>query len=190
MIQVGGFDCFGESRTRQFWDALKWQRHFQQHASEGQLWLLPPPDLEIKSLPDLPLREPTELEQLEWETDLLGFAVTDHPLALFPHISWETYCPMARLGEYVGKRIITCGLIIEQRIHHQVTGEPMKFMTLADWTGMVETELFSATYRSYGLATVRYPVLEVEATVEPYENGRGFSLRVHRAGAPRERKMI
>ena len=73
----------------------------------------------------------------------------------------------------------------EQRIHQQVTGEPMKFLSLADWTGIVETELFAQTYRSYGLATVRYPVLEVEAKVEPFENGRGFSLRVMRAGRPR-----
>ena len=51
--------------------------------------------------------------------------------------------------------------------------------------GMVETELFAQTYKSYGLATVRYPVLEVTATVEPFENGRGFSLRVLRAGKPR-----
>ena len=79
------------------------------------------------------------------------------------------------------------GLVIEQRIHHQITGEPMKFLTLADWTGMVETELFAQTYKSYGLATVRYPVLEVTATVEPFENGRGFSLRVWRAGKPRNR---
>lgn len=78
-----------------------------------------------------------------------------------------------------------CGLIIEQRTHHQITGEPMKFMTLADRTGMVETELFADTYRSHGLATVRYPVLEVTATVEPFENGHGFTLRVHRAGKPR-----
>ena len=43
----------------------------------------------------------------------------------------------------------------------------MKFLTMADWTGMVESDLFADTYRSYGLATVRYPVLEVAATVEP-----------------------
>jgi len=51
----------------------------------------------------------------------------------------------------------------------------------------VETELFATTYRSYGLATVRYPVLEVTATVEAFENGRGFSLRVLRAGQPRRK---
>jgi hypothetical protein len=65
----------------------------------------------------------------------------------------------------------------------------MKFLTLADRTGMVETGLFADTYRSYGLATVRYPVLEVTATVEPYENNRGFSLRVHRAGKPRKIRL-
>lgn len=72
-----------------------------------------------------------------------------------------------------------------QRTHHQITGEPMKFLSLADWTGIVETELFAQTYKRYGLATMRYPVLEVTATVEPFENGRGFSLRVLRAGKPR-----
>ena len=65
---------------------------------------------------------------------------------------------MSRLGEHVGEEVTTCGLVVEQRTHHQITGEPMKFLTLADWTGLVETELFAQTYRSYGLATVRYPV--------------------------------
>jgi DNA polymerase III alpha subunit len=83
--------------------------------------------------------------------------------------------------------VVACGLVIEQRLFHQVTGEPMKFLTLADWTGIIETELFSRTYRSYGLNTIRYRVLEVTATVEPFENNRGFTLRVHRAGKPRVR---
>jgi hypothetical protein len=38
-------------------------------------------------------------------------------------------------------------------------GGPMKFLTLADWTGRVQKKLFARTYRNYGLATVRYPVL-------------------------------
>ncbi|MDB6021283.1 MAG: polymerase [Pedosphaera sp.] len=55
---------------------------------------------------------------------------------------------------------------------------------------MVETELFAQTYRSYGLATVRYPVLEITAKVEAFENGRGFSLRALKAGKPRSRQAI
>ena len=51
---------------------------------------------------------------------------------------------------------------------------------------MAETELFAQTNKGYGLATVRHPVLEVTAMVEPFDNGRGFSLRVLRAGKPRK----
>jgi DNA polymerase III alpha subunit len=75
--------------------------------------------------------------------------------------------------------------VVEQRVHHQITGEPMKFLSLADWTGIIETELFAQTYRTYGLATARYPVLEIEARIEPFENGRGFSLRALAARNPR-----
>jgi hypothetical protein len=61
----------------------------------------------------------------------------------------------------------------------------MKFLSLADWTGIIETELFAETYKNCGLATVRYPVLEIEARVEPFENGRGFTLRALAARRPR-----
>jgi DNA polymerase III alpha subunit len=122
---------------------------------------------------------------LQWEVEYFEFAASGHPLELHDDVAWDTYCPVTRLGQHVGERVVTCGLIVEQRTHHQVTGEPMKFLSIADHTGIVETELFAATYQSYGLATARYPVLEIEATVEPFENGRGFSLRVHRAGKPR-----
>ncbi len=61
----------------------------------------------------------------------------------------------------------------------------MRDRPLYDWTGIIETELFSKTYRAYGLATVRYPVLEIEARVESFENGRGFTLRALAARQPR-----
>ena len=128
---------------------------------------------------------PNVAERLEWETDLFGFTISGHPLDLYQEVAWETYCSVTRLKEFIGQRVICCGLVIEQRLHHQVTGEVMKFLSLADKTWIVETELFADTYRSYGTVTVRYPVLEVHATVEPYENGRGFSLHVHRVSKPR-----
>lgn len=183
MIRVGAFDEFGETRTRQFWQAQHLIKTYGTSTATNQGWLIPPRGLE--QLPGIPLNEPTRMERLQSETELYGFAISGHPLELFADVAWDTYCPVSRLGEFVGQNVITCGLIIEQRTHHQITGEPMKFLTLADWTGMVETELFAQTYKSYGLATVRYPVLEIEARVEAFENGKGFSLRVMRAGKPR-----
>lgn len=183
MIRVGAFDEFGETRTRQFWQAQHFVKTRGVSSEPNQGWLLPPPGLE--SVPGLPLNEPTVRDRLEAETELFGFAISGHPLERFPGVGWDTYCPVNRLGEFVGEIVTTCGLVVEQRTHHQITGEPMKFLTLADWTGLVETELFAQTYQSYGLATVRHPVLEVEARVEPFENQHGFSLRVLRAGPPR-----
>lgn len=186
MIRAGAFDEFGQTRARQFWEAQYRHRTFGGANASGQGWLLPPPSLD--QFPTMPLCEPTHRERLESENELFGYAVSGHPLERFADVAWDTYCPVARLGQHVGETVVTCGLVVEQRTHHQITGEAMKFLTLADWTGMVETELFAATYRSYGLATIRYPVLEVTATVEPFENGRGFSLRVLRAGQPRRRQ--
>lgn len=191
MIRAGGFDEFGETRTRQFWEAQRLAKSALRAPASalGNLEF----DFEagtnpvaefFESNPAL-LREPTRRERLEAETELFGYAVSGHPLELYPDIAWDTYCPVARMAGHVGETIVACGLVVEQRTHHQITGEPMKFLTLADWTGIVETELFAQTYRSYGLATVRYPVLEVEARVEAFENGRGFTLRVLRAGKPR-----
>ena len=185
LIRVGAFDGLGAPRTAQFWEAQFLLRTFggTEARATGQGWLIPPPGLE--RLPDVPREEPSTHQRLAWETELLGFAVSAHPLDLFPNIAWDSYCPVARLGDFPGQTVTTCGLVVEQRTHHQITGEPMKFLTLADRTGLIETELFADTYRRHGLATVRHPVLELTATVEPYENGRGHTLRVLRAGAPR-----
>jgi len=183
MIRAGAFDEFGETRTRQFWQAQHLVKTFGSSVKTNQGWLIPPPGLE--HLVSVPLEEPSRLDRLKGETELFGYAVSGHPLDLFPDVAWSSYCPVSRLGGFIGETVTTCGLVVEQRIHHQLTGEPMKFLSLADWTGIVETELFAQTYKSFGLATVRYPVLEVEARVEPFENGKGFSLRVIRAGPPR-----
>ncbi len=184
-IRTGAFDEFGESRTRQFWQAQFLLRTFGCASEPRQGWLVPPTD--PATLPTFPTTEPTRRARLHAETELFGFAISGHPLELYDDVAWETYCTVTRLPEFVGQTVHLCGLVVEQRIHHQITGEPMKFLSLADWTGIVETELFSKTYRSYGLATVRYPVLEIEAQVEPFDNGKGISLRALAARAPRRR---
>jgi error-prone DNA polymerase len=197
LIQVGAFDEFDQSRTRQYWEfkalvpiARKPMRRLAANTigknAARQLWLLPPANLD--RLPTVPLMEPDRLQRLRWEEELLGYCVSGHPLELYPEIAWETYCPVNRLDQYIGQEVITCGLVVEQRLFHQVTGEPMKFITIADKTGIVETELFAKTYKFYGLNTVRYRVLEIAATVEPFENGRGYTLRALKAGKPRMRR--
>jgi len=203
LSRAGAFDGFGSTRCEQFWEiqqlAACWGARVE--PGQGELFVERGTRSAERGMgkgesivprspfPAPRLTEPSRLQRLQWEMELLGFPAGGHPLELYPDIAWDTYCPVSRLGEFIGQEVTLCGLIIEDRIHHQVTGEPMKFLTLCDWTGIVETELFAATYRSHGLATIRYPVLEVTGRVEAYENNRGHTLRVLRAGKPRTRSI-
>lgn len=183
MIRAGVFDGFGQPRTTQFWEMhrlVQWTRGVDQ----GELFAIDPAGSD--PLPPVPLTEPSARDQLEVEWELFGFTVTGHPLDRFPKIAWETYCPISRMGEFPKQQVTVCGLIIADRLHTQINGETMKFITICDYTGMIETELFADAYRQFGLNTVRYPVVEVTGTVEPFDNAKGYTLRVERTGKPRE----
>ena len=107
MIRAGGFDKFGQTRTRQFWEAQYLHRTFGGDECD-QGWLLPPPSLE--KFPTVPLREPTRRERLESENELFGYTVSGHPLERYDDVLWDTYCPVARLGQHVGETVVACGL--------------------------------------------------------------------------------
>jgi DNA polymerase III alpha subunit len=72
-----------------------------------------------------------------------------------------------------------CGLIIVSRSHLQQAGQPMKFISICDRAGIVECEIFAAANRIRGLATVRFPVVQVTGTVRPFEYHQGFTLEVN-----------
>ncbi len=92
-------------------------------------------------VPAVALTEPGHVDRLRDEQELLGFTVSGHPLDLFPSIPWERYCPIAELGKHLGQRVKVCGLTFADRIAYQENGQPMKFVSLCDYTGFVETEL-------------------------------------------------
>ena len=140
--------------------------------------------------PGLPqqLEEPGRIQKLKDEMELLGFTASGHPLDLYPEINWGRYVPIGELEKYPGRWIRICGLIVAERSHRQSDGRLMKFLTLADRTGMVETELFADSYRRWGAVTTRHPVVAVSGRVDPFANGNGFTLRVERVEAP-TRKM-
>ncbi len=178
LIRAGAFDGFGEARTAQFWQLrylAQWPR------AQGYLFQ----NDERAPLPAIPLTEPSCAQRLSDEMELLGFTVSGHPLDQFSGVAWDTYCPIRDLARYAHERVTTCGLIIADRSHHQVTGDRMKFITICDHTGIIECEIFAATYRRFGLATVQFAVVELEATVIPFDNGLGCTLDVQRVGKPR-----
>jgi DNA-directed DNA polymerase III PolC len=170
------------SRTERFWELqhLNQAAQADRNSTPSHHALLDGSRPEL-SAPDLARTEPTALDQLNVEHDLLGYTVTDHPLARFPGIDWSIYTPLGDLHKHPGKTVTCCGLIVVTRVVYHDSGEQMKFLTLVDHSGMVETEMFARAYHQYGLATVRYPVIEVHATVQTFPNGKGFTLNIHKA---------
>lgn len=199
LIRAGAFDGFGDPRTVQYWQ-FREASHWVDDEGQGSLFArdvmvggrlarqgdggiltggTPGPHFgDMLQSGEVPLQEPTRLDLLRGEQELLGFTVSGHPLELFPDVAWDTYCPIQRLPDFPGSVVTVAGLIVEDRIHHQVDGRAMKFLSLCDWTGILECEMFAASYRRFGLETIRHPVVEVSGTVTPAENGKGFSLEV------------
>ena len=54
----------------------------------------------------------------------------------------------------------------------------MKFISVCDYSGMLECELFARAYRTFGAETIRYPVVEVSGKVKPFANSNGYTLQV------------
>jgi len=178
LIRAGAFDGFGKSRAELFWEfrALAAARGVQVSLRTSQLQL----PFDPRSAPKI-TDERTRTDQLRDEMELFGFTVTSDPLELYPNVRWDSYCRIKDLGIFKRQRVTTCGLIIEDRLHHQIDAQMMKFLSLYDGTGILECELFADAYRKFGIQTIRHPILEVTGTVEPFDNDNGFTLRVEKA---------
>ncbi len=174
LIRAGGFDSLGSSRTEQFWRCL----HSSRDVNAGADWLFH--TAREDDIRATFREEPSTLQKLQHELELFGYTVSGHPLDLHPQVAWQTYCPIAELHRYPNQRVTVCGLIIVSRSHLQENGQPMKFISICDRTGIVECEIFAAAHRVYGLNTVRYPVVQITGEVKPFDNGQGYTLDVLR----------
>jgi DNA polymerase-3 subunit alpha len=177
LLKAGALDVFGEARGRLFW---RLQR-LEAAAQRGQ----GAPAIESELPADLAA---TPEARARWETETLGFPVSLHPLAAFaPRVDWSAYTAVAQLEReqqrWYGQTVRVCGLIVADR-HHTAAQGPMKFLTLADWTGFVEVSLFARVYQDYGHLSVE-PAVAVEAQVDPFDNRRGFTLNAARLMRPR-----
>jgi len=168
LIRTGAFDSLGHNRTELFWQL----RELEQWPA--QLW----PEQSTTERPAILLAEPSLLDRLRDEQDLLGFPVSAHPVDMHPDVHWESYCPIARLHEHHGQCVSIAGLIIEDRVHRQEDGKPMKFISVCDRSGTIECEIFASIYRRFGTETIRHPIVEVTGHIIPFANRLGHTLQV------------
>ncbi len=146
-----------------------------------------------RDLPPIALTVPDAWARARRELELLEFPITIDPFTFLGRddqgrdIDWSRYTPVNQLCRHLGRRVHVCGIMVADRINVATTGELMKFVTLADRTGFVETILFPDTYRRLGHLTVTHPIVAATGIVESFENNRGFTLRVQHLSVPLRR---
>ncbi|MBL8178997.1 MAG: DNA polymerase III subunit alpha [Bryobacterales bacterium] len=182
LLKTGALDSFDEPRGRLFWRLCRLEAALARQTATTEKMFTGD---EIADNLDETKPSP------RWEHELLGFPVSCHPLDYFaPHIDWKRYVSASQLRlhpqRYADKQIQVCGLIVADRIHSTNRG-PMKFLTLADFTGFTEVSLFTEAYDTYGHLTVQ-PVVAVTATADPFDNRKGCSLNATRVEIPMQVK--
>lgn len=110
-----------------------------QQASAGKSQLLDPP----------PQYTPVSArERLDWEKDLLGIYVSDHPLLrITANLGQVITCLSNEVTiERAGKAVVMAGMIANIRPYITKKGDRMAFVTLQDLQGTCDVTVFPRTY--------------------------------------------
>ena len=125
--------------------------HFKA-ADSGQMSLFGPQTglVEKIELPATSL-DVTRREQLNWERDLIGLYISDHPLSpVMDAIRQNVSHSAAELVEAQEQQLVrVAGLITRIRPHTTKKGDPMAFVTIEDFQGTIELVIFPRTYAKY-----------------------------------------
>jgi DNA polymerase-3 subunit alpha len=102
-------------------------------------------------LPDLPDDHIDRREILNWERDLIGLYVSDHPLSpYFEQLRRVTSHLSGELGTVSHEsRVRVAGLVTKLKRHTTKKGKPMAFSTIEDVQGPIELVVFPRTWTEF-----------------------------------------
>ncbi|MBN2032889.1 MAG: DNA polymerase III subunit alpha [Deltaproteobacteria bacterium] len=149
LIKAGCFDGIAHGTTR---PAILWQalRFFDTPASHASLDLfqspLPPPFEKGEPGGISPSPYPRSL-MLKHEFETLGFLLSIHPLNRYKDILKRLNHLLAKdLHKHVGKHVTMVGWMVTGKTVHTREGDPMKFVSFEDTTGLYEAVFFPKIY--------------------------------------------
>ncbi len=89
----------------------------------------------------------TVREKLQWERELLGLYLSEHPLRSFEAILAAKTTPLAGIDKDAdGKMVTVGGLVVSNREIVTKNGQRMAFVQLADRSGNIELVVFPGTF--------------------------------------------
>jgi DNA polymerase III subunit alpha len=107
-------------------------------------------------------------EQSEWERELLGLYVSDHPLTPYlPALKKKITHFSGQLREAQSKEKVTvAGMVARFRPHQTKSGKAMGFVTLEDIQGNLEIVMFPRTWDQFNDLIAMDQVLVVEGKID------------------------
>ncbi len=146
LIKAGCLDSIahGLSRPSLMWQALRFYDGEHQGENSPTLFPAPPALLPVKQPP-----YPKRL-MLRHELDTLGLLLSIHPLDRYRGIlKGLHYVKACDLHAHVGEQVTTIGWLVTGKTVHTKDGEPMKFISFEDTTGIYETVFFPKVYNQF-----------------------------------------
>ena len=164
LIRVGSMDAFGDRRAiLNMMDRMVAisESHYRAK-EEGQLTFFGAVEglKEEIHLPEFVSMNPQE--KLDWEKELLGLFLTDHPLSPYMKtIKRQITHYSGQLGEVTHKeKVVVAGRLTNVRSHVTKKGDPMGFATLEDVQGMISLVIFPRAWAgAHDILTVDQVVL-------------------------------
>ncbi len=147
LIRCGAMDDLGE-RNRLLENIemiLEYNRENQKSVSHGQSSLFSfAPQMTVASLKLKEAEPASKRERLQWEKELLGLYVTEHPLQEYAErFKANHILPLANLTSELRNQMVAIGGVVSgvQRINTKA-GEPMLFVKFEDQTSRTEVLVF------------------------------------------------
>jgi len=174
LILVGGFDWTGVPRTELLWELYG---TYEERRKAGAR----PPGMfdDIVAEPDRPALRPfTPDECLRHELEILGLAVSAHPVTLLRRNGNGNGCHDSRELERRGRGPVKIlGIAAASRRVTTAKGENMLFLTLEDEHDLVECTLFPKVFRRYAAEARGAGPFVVEGTIEEQYGARTVNVR-------------
>lgn len=148
LAKVGALDELGERSQiiESMENILMFVKNIAKSRNSNQVSLFGEVELETPTVPLLEVPPASKRNRLDWEKELLGLYVSDHPAAEFQTYINTVALPLGTLNrDLVGKNIKIGGVI--QKVQKILTkaGQTMYFVVVEDTTGKIELLVFPKT---------------------------------------------
>ena len=173
LIKTGAFDRYASrSRLLNNIDALlTFSQKKQKERESGQTDLFGNAVDQVEKTSEITLGPEdiayTGRDSLNWERELLGLYLSDHPLNIYKLLLAEQSYPLSDITpDHHDKKVTLGGIINEARVIQTKNGKNMAFVRMADMNGEIEFVVFPKIYDETSWLWTMDRVILAEGTVQ------------------------